>query len=95
MPELTPGARRLAAEQGRDRRPQGATHWEVGQAQVTAVTSGGASDGNALVTVDYRGALQDAAYLASYTSPAVGHQVAVEVSSDGALLIIGRVIGTP
>lgn len=94
MAELRPGARRLAAEQGRDRRPQGATHWQIEPATIATVTAGAASDGNALATVTYRGVTQDAPYLDSYT-PTAGHVVALHTSSDGSLLILGQIIGTP
>lgn len=84
---------RLAAEISRDRPPQGALSAWIEQAVIATVTAGGAADGNALVTVTWRGATQQAAYLASYT-PTVGHVVAVAIQA-GQLLILGRVIGTP
>lgn len=86
--------RRVAAELVRDRPPQGTpTSW-VEQATVAAVTPGGASDGNAAVTVTWRGSAMPATYLAAYT-PTVGHVVAVVVQPPNTLLIVGRVIGTP
>lgn len=91
---LSPNGRRLAAELSRDPRPQGTPHYRVEQAVVTAVAAGAASDGNALVTVDYRDAAQEVAYLSSYT-PTVGHTVGLQVGSDGSLLILGRIVGTP
>ncbi len=84
---------RLAAEITRDRGPQGAPSAWVEQATVATVSAGAAADGNALVTVTWRGASQRAAYLSPYT-PTVGHVVAV-VIQGGALLILGRIIGTP
>lgn len=92
--QLSPNARRLAAETSRDRPPQGtpAVWFEPGT--VTAVTPGAASDGNALVLITYRGVSVNAAFLASYT-PTVGHVVTLLVSSSGQILILGRVIGTP
>lgn len=86
-------APRLAAEITRDRGPQGAPSAWVEQATVATVAAGAAADGNALVTVTWRGASQKAAYLSSY-APTVGHVVAVVVQG-GALLILGRIIGTP
>jgi hypothetical protein len=62
---------------------------------VASVTAGAASDGNALVTVTWRGntvAVQG--YYASYT-PAVGHRVEVGLTTDNQLVIRGRVIGQP
>jgi hypothetical protein len=84
---------RLAAEILRDRPAQGAPSAGVEQAVIAGVSAGAAADGSALVTVTWRGASTQAAYLASY-SPTVGHVVAVVVQG-GALLILGRVIGTP
>lgn len=94
MSGLTPNARRFSAELSRDPRPQGAPHYRAEQATVTAVTAGAAADGNDLVTVNYRDADQQVAYLSSYT-PLVGHTVGLLVGSDGSLLILGRIIGTP
>ncbi|GAA2566404.1 hypothetical protein GCM10010435_44510 [Winogradskya consettensis] len=91
---LTEGARRLAAEQQRAGRPQGQPHVVMRPGKVTAVAAGAASDGAALLTVTYDGASQEVAYLASYT-PTMGHNVVLLVSSDGALLCLGRAVGTP
>lgn len=91
---LGDGARRLAAEQQGAARPQGQPHVMMRPGEVTAIDPGAASDGQDLITVDYAGAEQLVAYLASYT-PQVGHVVALLVSSDGALLCLGRPIGTP
>jgi hypothetical protein len=84
---------RLAAQVTDGQRPQGAPYCWTEPATVTSVVNGAAADSNALVTVNWRGALQQAAYLASYT-PAVGHTVIV-VYQDGELTILGRTIGTP
>ncbi len=65
----------------------------VEPAVVTAVATGAAADGHALVTVDWRGTPVEAAYDASY-SPAVGHTVWVLVQR-GQIIIGGRLIGTP
>lgn len=88
------GGKRLAAEQGRDRPPQGVTYSWPEPGVVASVTPGGASDGNALATVTYRGVTQEAAYLASYT-PTVGHTVLLLVTSTGSVVILGRTLGTP
>ena len=94
MGHLSPGAARLAAEQARDRPPQGHTYCRVAPGTITAVTAGAASDGEDLVTVSYAGTTQDAAYPSTYT-PLVGHTVNLMITSDGALFILGRFIGTP
>ena len=59
---------------------------------VTAVTAGAAADGNALVTVNWRGTELYASYGAHYT-PAVGHVVLMTRTQP--LHIIDRIIGTP
>lgn len=70
-------------------RPTGAFY-----STVLAVTPGGASDGNALITVDWRGGSYLAAgYDAAYT-PAVGHRIKCVVIADQ-IHIDGRVIGQP
>ncbi len=85
---------KLAAEILRDRRPQGAPSAWMEPAVVATVSAGAAADGNALVTVTWRGQSVQAAYLSSYT-PTVGHVVVVIYQPPGGLLILGRVIGTP
>lgn len=92
--QLGKGGQRLAAEQGRDRPPQGVTYSWPEPGVITTVTPGGATDGNALVTVTYRGVAQQAAYLSSYT-PVVAHNVLLLVTSTGGVVILGRIIGTP
>lgn len=92
--QLGRGGQRLAAEQGRDRPPQGVTYSWPEPGVVTTVTPGGASDGNALAVVTYRGVTQSAAWLASYT-PTVGHNVLLLVTSTGSVVILGRILGTP
>lgn len=63
-------------------------------ATVNTVTAGAASDGNAAVTVLWRGSVcAVSGYLASYT-PAVGHRV-VCAYIDNQLIITGRIIGQP
>lgn len=61
-------------------------------ATVVSVTPGAAKDGNALVTVNYKGRELKASYGAHYT-PAVGHAVLVALTQP--LSIIQRLIGTP
>jgi hypothetical protein len=85
---------RLAAEILRGKPPQGAPSAWVEPATVATVTAGAAADGNAAVTVTWRGQSVKAAYLSSYT-PTVGHIVVVLYQPPGGLLILGRVIGTP
>lgn len=92
--QLGKGARRLAAEQGRDRPPQGAPYSWPEPGVIAAVTAGAAADGNALVTVTYRGITTAAAYPSTYT-PNVGHVVNLLVCSTGSVVILGRFIGTP
>jgi hypothetical protein len=64
------------------------------RATVTTVTAGGASDGNALVYVTWRGAEGPVAdYPDSYT-PVVGHRVLCALVDDQ-LSILHHSIGTP
>jgi hypothetical protein len=91
---LSPNARRLAQEQGAGRQPQGVPTLWAEQGVIAAVTAGAASDGNAKVTVTYRGATQACAYPSWYT-PVVGHVVIVGITSQGALTILSHPIGTP
>jgi hypothetical protein len=85
---------RLASEMLRGKPPQGAPSAWVEPALVATVTAGAAADGNAAVTVTWRGQATNAAYLSSYT-PTVGHVVAVIYQPPASLLIVGRIIGTP
>jgi hypothetical protein len=62
-------------------------------ATVTAVAPGAASDGNALVTVVWRGRPLKVAYAASYT-PVAGHRVKCDIV-DGQAVIAYRIVGTP
>lgn len=59
---------------------------------VTAVSAGAAADGNALVTVSWRGTSTYATYGSHYT-PVVGHVVFMARTQP--LHIIDRIIGTP
>lgn len=70
---------------------QGASPFAVGT--VTAVDLAAAADGNALVTVDWRGSSVRAAYCASYT-PDVGHVVFM-ARFGPQLLVLDRIVGTP
>lgn len=83
------GMRRLAAELATGDQPA-----RVETAVVATSTPGAASDGNALVTVTWRGGTHAAAYPSNYT-PTVGHNVAVLVQPPAGLLIMFRIIGTP
>lgn len=63
-------------------------------ATVSAVSPGEAADGNALVSITYRGAeITVAGYAASYT-PAVGHRVSCR-TVDHQVQIDYRIIGHP
>ena len=63
-------------------------------ATVTAVTAGGAADGNALVTIRYRGSDTSASgYAADYT-PAVNDRV-VCLPVDAQPIILCRIVGYP
>lgn len=90
---MTGATRKLAAElagrSGPGRRP---SSW-LEPAVVYSVTPGGASDGNALAVVTWRGIQQSVAYSAAYT-PVVGHTVLLNIQPPS-LVIICRVIGTP
>lgn len=66
---------------------------ELPQATVTTVTAGGATDGNALVTVNYLGSSLQLPYMAHYT-PVVNHRVAL-ARIGGIWTIFGRPIGFP
>lgn len=65
----------------------------VSAATVASVATGQATDGNALVQINWQGTDVYAAYLASYT-PAVADVVAV-AKTGPQMLILGRIIGTP
>jgi hypothetical protein len=91
---MLPNTKKLAAEILRGKPPQGAPSAWAEPAVVATVAAGAAADGNALVTVTWRGQAIQAAYLSSYT-PTVGHNVIVLYQPPGGLLILGRVIGTP
>jgi hypothetical protein len=63
-------------------------------ATISAVTPGGAKDGNALVELQWRGDVYIAAgYAAAYT-PVVGHRVVCDYI-DNQLIVAYRVIGMP
>ncbi len=82
------GRRRLAAEL----RPDGG--WcRLEPAVVASVTAAAAADGNALVTVTWRGDDFPAAWLDS--APTVGQTVIVAVQPPAGLLILGVPKGTP
>ncbi len=61
--------------------------------EVVAVAPGGASDGNARVTVRWRGAKVVCPYPSSY-APAVGHAVLLLVQPPQ-VVIVARLVGTP
>lgn len=90
---MTPATRKLAAElsgkAGPGERP---SSW-LEPAVVYSVTAGGASDGNALAVVTWRGVQVPAAYAAAYT-PVVGHTVLLNVQPPSVVIVM-HVIGTP
>lgn len=91
---MATNATKLAAEILRGKPPQGAPSAWVEPATVASVAAGAAADGNALVTVTWRGQNLPAAYLASY-APTAGHVVLVLCQPPAGLVVLGRVIGTP
>jgi hypothetical protein len=89
---MSPAMRRLAAElSGRALGRRSVSCLEP--AVVYSVTPGGASDGNALCVVTWRGIQEPVAYAAAYT-PVVGHVVLLNVQPPS-LVIVMHVIGTP
>lgn len=62
---------------------------------VTAVTAGGGRDGLPLVSVATNSGTFDAAHLAAYASPAVGHLVLVLLTAGGGPIIAGQLVGLP
>lgn len=88
---LEQAARRLADHQA-DRHRDVPTLADFGD--VVAVDAGAGTDGNAVVTVQWRGEDAPAAgYAAAYT-PVVGHRVAFLII-DNQPWIVGRSIGHP
>jgi len=92
MSAITPAARKLAGELSGRATGSRPTSW-LEPAEVTAVTAGAAVDGNALVTVLWRGIEVPAAYAASYL-PAPGDVVLLNVQPPS-VVILCRVIGRP
>ena len=74
--------RRLAADDPNDRET-----W-AGTATVTNTLAGTAPDGRKLISVEWRGATVNCAYLATYT-PALGHKVAF-IKDGSSMLVLGR-----
>lgn len=64
------------------------------RATVTSVTAGGASDGNALVKVRWRGQTLTVADYGAHYTPVVGHRVVCALFDDQ-LTLIQRSIGQP
>lgn len=90
---MSPATRRLVGElTGRAGPGKKPASW-LEPAVVFSVTPGGASDGNALCTVTWRGVNVPVAYAAAYV-PVVGHVVVVNVQPPS-LTILARIIGTP
>lgn len=63
-------------------------------ATVSSVSAGQAADGNALVSVTWRGQVVTVAGYASSYSPAVNHRVMCAVV-DHQLVILARIVGYP
>ena len=63
------------------------------RAKVTAVTAGGGTDSNSLVTVVYKGATLKLPHFPFYT-PAVGHNV-VLIRVEGQWHVLGNPVGFP
>lgn len=90
--ELAAAARRFADAQSSRLADMPTAHQIL--ATIVTVVAGGASDGNALVTVTWRGnPVVCAGYAAAYT-PVVGHRVVCDLVANQ-LLVAYRVIGTP
>lgn len=86
----SPGAHRLALQQLDAR---AADVPDKPTAEVTAITPGGGSDGQDLVTVLYLGAALQFPHMDHYT-PVVGHMVVLD-RVGGSWTIVGRPIGFP
>lgn len=84
------GAQKLAA-QLLDRTAKGIPDWPL--AQITAITAGGGTDGNSLVTVNYKGASLELPHMPYYT-PVVGHVVVLH-RAGGQWIVAGNPIGFP
>jgi hypothetical protein len=89
---MSPATRKLAAELSGQAAGASPSSW-LEPAVVYSVTAGGASDGNALCVVTWRGVQTPAAYPASYT-PTVGHVVLLNVQPPSVVIVM-HVIGTP
>lgn len=87
---MASGADRLVRQQ-LDRKAADMPDWPT--ATVTAITVGGGSDGQDLVTVNYLGASLKFPHMAHYT-PVVGHVVAL-IRIGGNWTIAGRPVGFP
>lgn len=71
----------------------GETGVRMEPATIITVAAGAAADGNALVTVSWRGTDVACPYPSTYT-PVVGHRVLLLVATPQ-LVIIARLVGTP
>jgi len=92
MSSMTQATRRLAAEISGRATGVRPSSW-LEPAEVTTVTAGGAADGNALVTVLWRGVEEPVAYASSYL-PRAGDTVLLNVQPPS-VVILCRAIGTP
>jgi hypothetical protein len=89
---VTPATRKLVAELSGKATGQRPSSW-LEPAVVYSVTAGGASDGNALCVVTWRGVHVPTAYPASY-SPTVGHVVLLNIQPPSVVIVM-HVVGTP
>ena len=87
-----PTGRQKLAQQQKERRAAPAQPL-TGTAHVTAVTTGGGTDGNSLVTVTYDGATLKLPHYPFYT-PVVGHNVTL-LRVDGQWVVLGNPVGFP
>jgi hypothetical protein len=87
---VSDGTRRFALQM-LDRAAGDQPEWPMGT--ITAIAPSAASDGNTLVSVNYRGVSIQVPYLAHYT-PVVGHAV-VLARVGGHWTIVGRPVGHP
>ena len=87
------GKQKLAKQLGGKTTPAIPDNSLFGRAKVTAVTTGGGTDGNSLVTVLYKGATLKLPHYPSYT-PAVGHVVTL-IRVEGNWHVLGNPVGFP
>lgn len=87
------GAQRFAKQQLQQHATAATAIPNLPLAQVTAVTAGGGTDGNSLVTVSYNGASLALPHLAQYTP--VVNDVVVLIRAGGQWIAAGKAVGFP